>query len=46
MDPWKRDYRYDPPSGAHPGRIYSHGADGEPGGAGPAADIEVALPAR
>lgn len=41
LDPWKNEFQYEPPSG--PGgkyRVYSFGADGQPGGEGENADID------
>jgi len=41
LDPWKNEFQYEPPSG--PGgkyRVFSFGADGQPGGEGENADID------
>lgn len=45
-DPWGNPYRYEPPATDAAGfalkpKIYSYGADNEPGGAGMNADIEI-----
>lgn len=40
-DPWGHEYMYDPPASGQPQpRIYSYGADGQPGGEGKDADID------
>lgn len=39
-DPWGRPYRYSPaPAASQPFTLYSHGADGAPGGEGLDADV-------
>ena len=39
-DPWGRPYVYQPADGANPEpKVMSYGADGKPGGEGPAADV-------
>ena len=39
-DPWGNPYQYSPqPAGTHAFALYSHGADGQPGGEGNDADI-------
>jgi general secretion pathway protein G len=41
LDPWKRPYRYDPPTENEArGRVYTLGRDGVPGGAGDDADVD------
>lgn len=41
LDPWKRPYRYEPPTAEHPRpRLTSLGADGLAGGEGEDADID------
>lgn len=40
QDPWKNPYEYEPPSGNRPYRVFSYGADGQPGGEGDDADID------
>jgi len=45
LDPWKRAFRYDPPSSTHKQpRLRSLGADGQPGGEGDDADLDTDLP--
>ena len=45
-DPWGRPYRYSPtPAAGQPFTLYSHGADGAPGGEGLDADVGY-LPAN
>ena len=40
LDPWDRDYHYDPPTTPKgTPRVYSYGKDGKPGGTGEDADI-------
>jgi len=47
LDPWKRPYGYDPPSAEEPRtRVYTLGADGEPGGTRDDADLERWLPEK
>jgi general secretion pathway protein G len=38
-DPWGNEFRYEPPQGSIPYRVYTYGADGEPGGEGQDSDI-------
>jgi general secretion pathway protein G len=41
LDPWKRPYRYDPPTETEArGRVYTLGRDGVPGGVGEEADVD------
>ncbi len=41
LDPWKNQYMYEPPSGGNATyRVFSYGADGQPGGEGDDADID------
>jgi len=41
LDPWGRAFLYDPPRPGHPGpRVYSLGADAQPGGEGENADVD------
>ena len=41
-DPWKNEYQYDPPGPGQPKpRVYSLGKDGQPGGDGDNADIDL-----
>jgi general secretion pathway protein G len=41
LDPWKHEYRYQPPTPGHPTpRVLSFGSDGLPGGEGDAADLD------
>ena len=40
VDPWGHEYRYDPPAGDKPFRVYTLGADGVPGGEGADRDID------
>ena len=41
LDPWKRPYRYDPPTDTEArARVYTLGRDGLPGGTGDDADID------
>jgi general secretion pathway protein G len=41
LDPWGREYLYEPPGEAHAGpRVYSLGRDGRPGGRGEDEDID------
>jgi len=43
LDPWKQEYQYEPPYGGQPYRIYTFGADGQPGGDGKDRDIDQAM---
>lgn len=43
LDPWKQEYVYEPPYGGQPYRIYTLGADGQPGGEGKDRDIDQAM---
>ena len=43
LDPWKQEYQYEPPYGGQPYRIYTLGADGQPGGEGKDRDIDQAM---
>ncbi|MCY3001069.1 MAG: type II secretion system protein GspG [Planctomycetota bacterium] len=39
-DPWGREYLYHPPVGGQPGKVWTLGADGMPGGVGENADVD------
>lgn len=39
-DPWGNEFMYEPPSGGVEARVFTYGADGEPGGEGENADID------